>query len=98
MMDVLEILVSWAVTTAFMFAVVILDERRMDQRDDPRLERAWPPSSRASAIVGFGVLALPLHFLRTRRSLVGLLLAIGFTALALAVEAIALAALDVAVS
>ncbi len=98
MMDVLEILVSWAVTTAFMFAVVILDERRMDVRDDPRLERAWPPSSRASAIVGFGVLALPLHFLRTRRSLVGLLLAIGFTALALVVEAIALAALDMAVS
>ena len=98
MMDVLEILVSWAVTTAFMFAVVIIDERRMDRRDDPRLERAWPPSSRASAIVGFGVLALPLHFLRTRRSLLGLLLAIGFTALALAVEAIALAALDMAVS
>jgi hypothetical protein len=48
--------------------------------------------------VGFGVLALPLHFLRTRRSFVGLLLAIAFTALALVVEAIALAALDVAVS
>lgn len=98
MHDVLEILVSWAVSTAFMFAVVIVDERRMDRHDDPRLERAWPPSSRASAIVGFGVLALPLHFLRTRRSFVGLLLAIGFTAVALLVETIALAALDVAMS
>lgn len=98
MHDMLEILVSWAVTTAFMFAVVIMDERRMDRRDDPRLERAWSPSSRASAIVGFGVLALPLHFLRTRRSVVGVLLAIGFTAAALVAEAIALAALDMAVS
>jgi hypothetical protein len=98
MHDVLEILVSWVVSTSFLFAVIILDERRMDRRDDPRLERAWPPSSRASAIIGFGVLALPLHFLRTRRNLIGLLLAIGFTALALLVESIALAALDIAMS
>jgi hypothetical protein len=98
MHDVLEILVSWAVSTAFMFAVVMLDERRMDLRDDPRLERAWPPSSRASAIIGFGVIALPLHFLRTRRSFVGVLLALGFTALALLIESIALAALDMAMS
>jgi hypothetical protein len=98
MHDVLEILVSWAVSTAFMFAIVIMDERRMDRRDDPRLERAWPPSSRASAIVGFGIVALPLHFLRTRRSFVGFLLAVGFTAAALVVETIALAALDMAMS
>jgi hypothetical protein len=98
MNDVLEILVSWAVSTTFIFGVIMADERRMEKRDDPRLERAWPPASRSSAIIGFGVLAVPLHFLRTRRSFLGLLLAIGFTALALLVETIALAALDAAMS
>ena len=98
MHDVLEILVSWVVSTSFLFGVIIFDERRMERLEDPRLERAWPPSSRASAIIGFGVLALPLHFLRTRRSLIGLLLAIGFTALELLVETIALAGLDAAMS
>ena len=98
MHDVLDILVSWIVSTGFMFAVISADERRMERRDDPRLARAWPPSGRDSAIIGFGIIALPLHFLRTRRSAVGVLLAIAATALALVVEAIALAALDAVVS
>lgn len=61
--QVIELLLSWIVTNALTFAVVILDERRMDEE---RLERAWPPASRDAAIVGFGLLALPFHFARTR--------------------------------
>jgi hypothetical protein len=61
--QVIELLLSWIVTTALTFLVVIIDERRM--RDD-KLERAWPASSRDAAIVAFGVLALPVHFVKTR--------------------------------
>lgn len=63
--EVIELLVSWAVTTAMAFAVVIFDERRMSEE---RLERAWPTSTRAVALVYLGVFALPFHFARTRGS------------------------------
>lgn len=59
----LELLLSWAVTTALLFVVVIADERRLSE---DRLARAWPPSSRNAALVAFGILALPVHFARTR--------------------------------
>jgi len=89
---VLLLVLSWAITTALTFAVVIVDERRMSAE---RLERAWPPASRDAAIVAFGVLALPVHFMRTRghcasvRGLVGLVLGllIGLLALVLVVVA-----------
>ncbi len=61
--QVLELLVSWAVTTALTFAVVLFDERRLDEE---RLERAWPIASRALYIVYLGVLSLPFHFAKTR--------------------------------
>lgn len=66
MAEILELAVSWVITTALLFAVVIFDERRMDEAT---LERAWPPASRDAAIVYFGLLALPLHFARTRGDL-----------------------------
>jgi hypothetical protein len=58
----IDLLVSWAVTTALTFAVVVFDERRMAPE---RLARAWPPSSRDAAIVAFGPLAIPIHFAKT---------------------------------
>jgi hypothetical protein len=61
--EVVELVVSWAVTTALLFLVVIVDERRMTEQ---RRERAWPASSRDAAIVAFGLFALPVHFARTR--------------------------------
>jgi hypothetical protein len=64
--ELVELLVSWVVTTALSFVLVIWDERRLARARPERLERAWPPSSRDSALVAFGVLALPLHFARTR--------------------------------
>ena len=61
--EVIELLVSWVVTTALSFVVVMFDERRLCEE---QLERAWPPSSRSAALVAFGVLALPFHFAKTR--------------------------------
>jgi hypothetical protein len=40
-----------------------------------RLARSWPDASLWSAVVVFGPLCVPIHFLRTRRSWVGLGLA-----------------------
>jgi hypothetical protein len=60
--EVVELVVSWTVSTALCFVIVIVHERRMSPE---RLERAWPPTSRDAAIVAFGVLALPIHFART---------------------------------
>jgi hypothetical protein len=41
-----------------------------------RKERAWPDSSLWAAVVWFSPLCLLIHFLRTRRSLLGLLLGV----------------------
>jgi hypothetical protein len=69
MEDVIELLVPWAVTTCAIFALVRWDERRLSPQ---RLALAWPTTSKASAIVTFGFLAVPVHFWRTRRSWAGL--------------------------
>jgi hypothetical protein len=86
--DMLELLLSWAVTTTLLFVLVILDERHLDEE---RLERAWPPSSRDAALVSFGVLALPIHFARTRghfrsaRGVLGVLLGLAMGAVAVVI-------------
>jgi hypothetical protein len=59
----LEILLSWAITTALLFLVVLTDEKRMSEE---RLENAWPVASRTLFLVWLGILALPFHFARTR--------------------------------
>jgi hypothetical protein len=61
--EALEILLSWAITTALLFVVVLTDEKRMSEE---RLEEAWPRASRDLFLVWLGVLALPFHFARTR--------------------------------
>lgn len=61
--QVIELVLSWVVTSTLTFGVVIFDERRLSEE---RLERAWPPASRDLLLVYFGVLAIPFHFARTR--------------------------------
>ena len=63
--QVVELVVSWVVTTILSFAVVLVDERRLAPE---RLERAWPTASRNWHVVYFGVLSLPFHFAKTRGS------------------------------
>ncbi len=63
MREVLGFIVPLLVRLTFSFAVVMLDERRLTEA---QLERAWPPTSRAAALVNFDVIALVLHFVRTR--------------------------------
>ncbi|MBL8612358.1 MAG: hypothetical protein JNL38_33765 [Myxococcales bacterium] len=63
MRDVLFLVVPWIVRIAASYLVVWLDERRMSEE---LRERAWPPSSRLSALFGFDVLAVLVHFVKTR--------------------------------
>jgi hypothetical protein len=53
-----------------------------------RLARAWPEASLWSAVVVFGPLCLPVHFIRTRRNWAGL--GLGLAALVVAVLLISL--------
>src|SRR5688572_25095115 len=89
MEHVLELVLSWVVSTTLLFVVVIVDERRFLKEE--QLERAWPPSSRDAAIVAFGGLALPIHFMKTRGhfknawGILGIFLGLAFGIIALVV-------------
>src|SRR5690242_4922003 len=89
--EVVGLVLSWIVTNALTFLVVIVDERRMDEAT---LERAWPSSSRDAAIIAFGILALPIHFaktrghLRTLRGVLGFPLGLGMGVIAVFVVAL----------
>ena len=97
MAEIASLLASWATTTAAIFALLAWDERRLD---DAQRARAWPVASRRCAVVVMGLLCVPVHFWRTRRSARGLLLGIAWTAalvaLLSAVEGIVSAAAGVA--
>jgi len=59
--------------------------RDMRKLPPERLPRAWNSASFWSAIVLFGPLSIPVHFVRTRRSLTGLGLGVLWAAAVLAV-------------
>ncbi|HZU84636.1 MAG TPA: hypothetical protein VE987_17020 [Polyangiaceae bacterium] len=72
-LELLEVIVSWAVTLPSVAAIIVRDERRLRGE---MLARAWPPVTRDASIFGLwnlGVhpLCLLVHFGRTRRSLAG---------------------------
>jgi hypothetical protein len=73
MRDVAEILLPWAIVTLALFAFFDWDESRLTPE---QLERAWPSATRTLAIVYFGALGVPVlvHFWRTRRTGLGVLL------------------------
>jgi hypothetical protein len=73
--EIVMLTLSWVVTNALTFLIVMFDERRMSA---DKLERAWPPQSRDAAIVMLSVLALPVHFAKTRGHLKSISGALGF--------------------
>ena len=72
MREVLELVGAWALTTTAVFSWLRWDEARLDRA---RLSRAWPASSKLSAVVLFGAWCLPVHYYRTRVGLAGWALA-----------------------
>jgi hypothetical protein len=97
--EVARLVVSWGITTALIFVIVLRDEKRLPPE---KIDRAWPPASRASAVIAFGVLCLPVYFGRTRRSFGGVLLGVGWlvalSVLDVVVEALVLLAFGVSPS
>jgi hypothetical protein len=53
-----------------------------------QLDRSWNTASFWSAIVGFGLLSIPVHFTKVRRSFIGFLLGLAWTLAALVVMAL----------
>jgi hypothetical protein len=75
MNEVLSLLIPWGVGVIAVHGILRRDERRMGAK---LAARAWPAASRLSAIVNFGELCLPVHFVRTRRSLRGAALGVAW--------------------
>ena len=74
--EILPLLIPDLVAWSAVFALLAWDEQRMTEL---QRERAWPVASRRAAVVLFSPLCVPLHFLRTRRSLRGVVEAIVWT-------------------
>jgi hypothetical protein len=79
---VLELVVS-------LFATAWVVRRDMRSLDPEHYRRSWNAASFWSAVVAFGPLCIPVHFIRTRRSLWGALLGVAWTAAVLAVTSLA---------
>jgi hypothetical protein len=67
--EVLSLVVQIALGIIVPWWIIRRDLRRAAPE---QLARAWNDASFWSAIVAFGPLCIPVHFLRTRRSLAGL--------------------------
>jgi hypothetical protein len=76
-MTVVDLVVQFVLGILLTAAVVRRDMRRLSPE---RYRRAWNVASFWSAIYAFGPLCIPVHFARTRRSLLGLLLGVLWTA------------------
>jgi hypothetical protein len=83
MLDVVAVVLQLALGIAVPAWLLRFDEHRLSPA---MLERAWPRASFWSAVVAFGPLCLPVHFVRTRRSVVGLLLGLLALIVALGVQ------------
>jgi len=95
-LELVEILASWSVTLPAVVTIIVRDERHLT---GPRLERAWPPQSRDAAIFGLWLMGVhPLcvfvHFVRTRRSIGGVLLGLWWLAVVIAGDLAATAAVE----
>jgi hypothetical protein len=73
--EVLLFTLSFALGIAVPALIVRRDLTRLT--GEP-LARAWPEASLWAAVVVFGPLCLPVHFIRTRRSLLGIALGVAW--------------------
>ena len=71
----------------------LIVKRDLSRLNAERLARAWTEASFRSAVIAFGPLSLPVHFTKTRRSLLGFALGMGWLALAVAAQALVSTAL-----
>ncbi len=81
--DVLAMVIPWAVSLVLMFVLLHWDESRLTVAQKAR---AWPPASLRVAVVYFGIVSLPVHFGRTRRSVLGVLQGLAWAVLIGAID------------
>ena len=91
MSEVFVVGLSLVLNALLPYVIVRYDLARLS---DERLSRAWTEASFLSAVLAFGPLALPVHFARTRRSVLGLGLGLALCALSLLAQGLAAAGLD----
>ena len=80
MAEVLLVALQIALSVLVPWWIVRWDERR---RPPAERARAWNDASFWTAIVAFGPLCIPVHFVRTRRSFWGLILGLFWMAAAI---------------
>jgi hypothetical protein len=88
--EVLQLSLQIALSIVFPALVIRKDLARLAPLP---LSRAWNDASLWSAVVAFGPLSLIVHFTRTRRSLLGLLLGLLWAAANLVISALSASAL-----
>jgi hypothetical protein len=76
--EVIELAVTLPLLVVVLWGVFALDERRMT---DAQRARAWPAATRGLVVISplfapLWLVGVPLHFLRTRRNLRGIALAL----------------------
>ena len=87
MTDVAEVVLQLVLSVLLPATVVRRDLRRLDPN---QLERTWNTASFWTAVIVFGPLCLPVHFVKARRSVRGL--ALGMVWMALVIVVIGLVA------
>lgn len=79
-MDVLATALGFVLGIWVPHVLVAWDERRLS---DVQRGRSWNTASHWAAVLAFSFLAVPVHFARTRRSLLGLALGLAVATLGL---------------
>ena len=90
-MSVVDLLLQIALGVVLTAGVVRRDMRRLP---DTEYARSWNDASFWSAVVAFGPLCIPVHFVRTRRTFSGFVVGVLWTALVLVVISLISGALD----
>jgi len=93
--EVLSLVVQMALGILVPWWIVRHDLRH---RAPAELARAWNDASFWTAIVVFGPLCIPVHFIRTRRSLWGVLLGVLWMAAAVVAIAVPIVGLEALIS
>ena len=91
MLEVTQLVVQAVISIGLTAWLLRLDERRLSEVE---LSRAWPTPSFWIAVVYFSPLCLLIHGVRTRRSLKGLLIGLGFFLVVLLAQLLAGSLLD----
>ena len=79
-LEIAAILVSGAVSWGVSAWIILRDEKKLPEE---MRERAYPPATLAASVFLFQQIAVLVHFVRTRRSIKGFFVGLGWAAAAM---------------